>query len=100
LPFQIRLLWRFKSETTKDAITAHAGLALVGEFAVGLGLLASADSQLPKAGSGAGYQAHEYIFPLALMLHGGGIKGYTLDIDATGILGDLHFWTKLSPCDI
>jgi hypothetical protein len=29
----------FKLEETKDLITAHAGLALLGEFAVGLGLL-------------------------------------------------------------
>lgn len=62
----------FKLETTKDTITPHAGLALVGEFAVGLGLLASVDSHLPKAGSSAGYRAHEYVFPLVLMLHGGG----------------------------
>jgi hypothetical protein len=29
----------FKIEVTKDLITSHAGLALLGEFAVGLGLL-------------------------------------------------------------
>ena len=28
----------FKLEITKDLITSHAGLALLGEFAVGLGL--------------------------------------------------------------
>jgi len=28
----------FKLEETKDLITSHAGLALLGEFAVGLGL--------------------------------------------------------------
>jgi len=62
----------FKVEATKDTITPHAGLALVGEFAVGLGLLSSVDRYLPKPGSGNGYESHEYIFPLVLMLHGGG----------------------------
>jgi len=139
----------FKIEMTNDTITPHAGLALFGEFAVGLGLLDSADRYLPKPGSGAGYKASEYIFPLVLTLNGGGrsiedtrkikdeglreilpleklpssdatgdwfrrmgtggglkglekvnkrflkrgmkydgIKGYTLDIDATGILAE------------
>ena len=141
----------FKIEMTNDTITPHAGLALFGEFAVGLGLLNLADRYLPKPGSGAGYKASEYIFPLVLTLNGGGrsledtrkirddeglreilpleklpssdatgdwfrrmgtggglkglekvnkhflkrgmkydgIKGYTLDIDATGILAEM-----------
>lgn len=54
----------FKLEKTKDAITPHAGLALLGEFAVGLGLLKSVDKYLPKPGSGVGYSPSEYIFPL------------------------------------
>jgi len=54
----------FKIEMTRDLITPHAGLALLGEFAVGLGLLESIDSSLPKPGSGAGYHPSEYIFPL------------------------------------
>ena len=41
----------FKLENTKDIITPHAGLALLGEFAVGLGLLKTADKYLPKPGS-------------------------------------------------
>jgi hypothetical protein len=53
-------------------ITPHAGLALVAEFAVGLVLLQSIDRYLPKPGSGAGYKPSEYIFPLILMLNGGG----------------------------
>ncbi|MFH1641376.1 MAG: hypothetical protein ABIC04_00595 [Nanoarchaeota archaeon] len=28
-----------KLETTKDTITSHAGLALLGEFCIGLGIL-------------------------------------------------------------
>jgi hypothetical protein len=62
----------FKMEMTRDLITPHAGLALLGEFAVGLGLLKSVDRYLPTPGSGAGYHPSEYIFPLILMLNGGG----------------------------
>jgi len=57
---------------TRDIITPHAGLALLGEFAVGLRVLKSVDSYLPKPGSGAGYSPSEYIYPLILMLDGGG----------------------------
>jgi len=62
----------FKVEMTRDLITPHAGLALLGEFVVGLGFLQSVDKYLPKPGSGAGYNPSEYIFPLILMLNGGG----------------------------
>ncbi len=62
----------FKLETTKDLITSHAGLALLGEFAVGLGLNKALDRSLPDPGSGAGYLASEHVFPLVLMLNGGG----------------------------
>ena len=54
----------FKLEMTRDTITPHAGLALVGEFTVGLRLLDAVDKYLPKPGSGAGYKASEYVFPL------------------------------------
>ena len=62
----------FKLEKTNDLITPHAGLALLGEFAIGLGLLKSVDRHLPKPGSGAGYTPSEHLFPLILMLNGGG----------------------------
>lgn len=62
----------FKVEMTRDTITPHAGLALVGEFAVGVGMMEAADRELPEPGSGVGYKASEYIFPLVLMLNGGG----------------------------
>ena len=61
----------FKLEITKDLITPHAGLALMGEFAVGLGLNKDLDRYLPEPGSGAGYLASEHVFPLVLMLNGG-----------------------------
>ena len=62
----------FKLEETNDLITAHAGLALFGEFAVGLGLLDALDKQMPAPGSAAGYRASEHVMPLILMLNGGG----------------------------
>lgn len=62
----------FKLEKTEDTITPHGGLALIGEFAVGTGLLREIDSQLPKPGSDVGYDPSEYLFPLILMLNGGG----------------------------
>jgi len=62
----------FKLETTRDMITPHAGLALLGEFAVGLGLNKALDRHVPGPGSGAGYMASEHVFPLVLMLNGGG----------------------------
>jgi hypothetical protein len=62
----------FKLEITRDTITSHAGLSLLGEFCVGLDLLGVVDRNLPKPGSGAGYKASEYVFPLVLMFNGGG----------------------------
>ena len=62
----------FKIEITRDLIRPHAGLALLGEFTIGLGVLQSIDRYLPEPGSGAGYKPSEYIFPLLLMLNGGG----------------------------
>jgi hypothetical protein len=62
----------FKLEKTRDMITSHAGLALLGEFAVGLGLPSAVDRSLAEPGSGAGYGSSEYVLPLVLMLNGGG----------------------------
>jgi hypothetical protein len=62
----------FKLEITRDLITSHAGLALLGEFAVGIGLNKALDRHMPEPGSGAGYMASEHVFPLVLMLNGGG----------------------------
>ena len=62
----------FKLETTKDLITAHAGLPLLGEFAVGVGLNKALDKYLPAPESGVGHLASEHVFPLVLMLNGGG----------------------------
>ena len=56
----------FKVEVTKDTITAHAGLALLGEFAVGLGVLGALDRDMPKPGSGVGYGATHCASPAGL----------------------------------
>jgi len=75
LPFKVEMtrdLPARASQWQAGMITPHAGLALLGEFAVGLGLLQSIDKYLPKPGSGAGYNPSEYTLPLLLMLNGGG----------------------------
>jgi hypothetical protein len=54
----------FKLEKTEDTITAHSGLALLGEFTVGTGLLKLTDKYMPKPGSSVGYKPSEYIFPV------------------------------------
>ena len=62
----------FKLEITRDTITPHAGLTLLGEFINALGLPEKLDELLPGPGSGAGYAPREFVLPLLLMLHGGG----------------------------
>ena len=62
----------FKLECTNDTITAHAGLAIFGEFIHAMGLPGHLNSHLPKPGSPRGYQPTRFIEPLVLTLHGGG----------------------------
>jgi hypothetical protein len=62
----------FKLEITSDAMTAHAGLALFGEYLHALSLPRTLDRELPGPGSGAGYDPSAFVMPLLLMLHGGG----------------------------
>ena len=62
----------FKLEITKDEITAHAGLAMFGEFMHAMGFPGLVDREIPGPGSGAGYRPSQFIEPLLLMLHGGG----------------------------
>ena len=79
----------FKIEITKDTITPHAGLALVGELAAGIGMLEAADRELPGPGSG-GLDGLERVEQKLLKrgMKNDEIKGYTLDIDATGIVAE------------
>jgi len=61
----------FKLETTDDMITSQGGLCLFGEYLSGV-VLKTIDKYLPMPGSSVGYLPSEYIFPLLLMLNGGG----------------------------
>lgn len=56
----------------KKTQASSAGLALLGEFCIGLGVLDWVDAYMPKSGRGTHFKASEYLFPLVLMLNGGG----------------------------
>ena len=62
----------FKLDTTEDCITAHAGLALLGEFIEASKLKMHIDRALPEPGSATGYAPSQVVISLLLMLHGGG----------------------------
>ena len=62
----------FKLEITEEKLTAHAGLAIFGEFMHATGILAEVNKALRGPGSGAGYMPSQYVEPLMLMLQGGG----------------------------
>ena len=62
----------FKLEATEEELTANAGLVLFGEFVHGLGFSRWLGQEMPKPGSGRGYEAQAYVTPLDLMLTGGG----------------------------
>lgn len=62
----------YKLEKTNDTMTANAGLVLAGEFCRGLRFGKIINECMPAPGSGAGYKPEEFVFPLVLMLMGGG----------------------------
>jgi hypothetical protein len=62
----------FKLGITEEKLTAHAGLAVFGEFVHATGMLTEANRALRGPGSGAGYKPSQYVEPLILMLQGGG----------------------------
>lgn len=62
----------FKIEKSKEALTAHGGLALMAEFNHGLGLRELAERYLPGSGSNRGYSASVFVDSLVMMLEGGG----------------------------
>jgi hypothetical protein len=62
----------FKVETTKERLTAHGGLALMGEFNHGIGLRELANQYLPGPGSNRGFDPSEIVDAVVLMLQGGG----------------------------
>jgi len=58
--------------SAKEAQASSAGLALLGKFCIGIGVLDWVDAYMPKSGKGTRFKASEYLFPLVLMLNGGG----------------------------
>jgi len=62
----------FKLESTSEQLTAHAGLALFGEFCAAMKLSEQVNCHLPSPGSAKGFRPSVYVQPLVLMLHGGG----------------------------
>jgi hypothetical protein len=62
----------FKLATTDESLTAHSGLALFGEYLRAMGVGGLIDHELPGPGSAAGYDSSAHVFPLVLLLAGGG----------------------------
>jgi len=62
----------FKLTSTSEQLTAHAGLALFGEFCSAMKLSEQINGNLPAPGSAKGFKPSTYVQPLILMLHGGG----------------------------
>jgi hypothetical protein len=62
----------FQLAPTSDTITGRAGLALLQEAALVLGVRKSIRENLPAPGSGHSFKPQEYVLPLVLMLSGGG----------------------------
>src|SRR3989337_1586938 len=62
----------FKLEKSREALTAHGGLALMAEFNHGLGLRELVERYLPRPGSNRGYSPSVFVDSLVMMLEGGG----------------------------
>jgi hypothetical protein len=62
----------FKLGATDEALTAHGGLALIGEYVRAMSICSLIDHELPRPGSTAGYNPSAHVLPLVLMLAGGG----------------------------
>lgn len=64
----------FKIEIAKERLTAHGGLALMGEFNHGIGLRGLTDKYLPQPMSNRGFMPSKYVDSTVLMLEGGGSR--------------------------
>ena len=62
----------FKIGATREKLTAHGGLALMGEFNHGIGLRELTDQYLPAPGSNRGFNPSVIVDTMVLMLQGGG----------------------------
>ncbi|MBD3271430.1 MAG: IS1380 family transposase [Elusimicrobia bacterium] len=65
LPFKLEF-------SSKEKITPYAGVGLYGEMFKALGIDKEVELLLPKPGSGAGFEANTYVYPLVMMFIGGG----------------------------
>ncbi|MGH8550928.1 MAG: hypothetical protein ACRERU_20475 [Methylococcales bacterium] len=59
-------------DSTRDTLTAQAGLVWFGEYLHAMGVQGHFDRELPGPANRIGYQASAYGVPLVLMLQGGG----------------------------
>lgn len=66
------MMLNFKLSETDELITSRAGLAFVGEFYESLNLEHLVNFYLPQPGSHKGYPPNHFVFPLVLMMIGGG----------------------------
>lgn len=62
----------YKLGITEEEITPYGGLVVFGEFLLAIGLDKRVERIFPEPGSGRGFRAWEYIFPLLLTMHIGG----------------------------
>src|SRR5450756_1817753 len=62
----------FKLAASDESLTAHGGLALLGEYLRAMSMRGLMNHELPGPGSAAGYDPSAHILPLVLMLAGGG----------------------------
>jgi hypothetical protein len=62
----------FKLAVTDETLTAHAGLALFGEYYAAMGIDHLVNHELPEPGSAVGYKPSAFVGSLVLTLHGGG----------------------------
>ena len=65
-------VFAFKIGATREKLTAHGGLALMGEFNHGIGLRELTDQYLPAPGSNRGFNPSVIVDTMVLMLQGGG----------------------------
>jgi hypothetical protein len=82
----------FQLAPTRDTITGRAGLALLQEVALTLGVRKSIKENLPAPGSGHGFKPQEYVLPLVLLLCGGGrtledIREFDTDVGLRQLCG-------------
>ena len=56
----------------EERVTPYVGLGLYGELYKSIGIDKAVNNSMLKPGSGSGYEANTYVYPLAMMFLGGG----------------------------